>query len=149
MIKHESLGNSYQQRGQWNSGRNRVPKSLLHPPGYATTWGCAHLNCHQNSGNIPASVLWWYRADSSYRDTRNLDLTHLSIGLRGAKLANLKSPPRLRHSIPLKSSRFSRIIYPIMIMCGPVSSNKDLQCHEWSIWWCKPSAWLWGRLLGV
>jgi hypothetical protein len=30
------------------------------------------------------------------------------IGLRGAKLANLKSPPRLRHSIPLKSSRFSR-----------------------------------------
>jgi predicted glycosyltransferase len=35
----------------------------------------------------------------------------LIFGLRGAKLANLKSPPRLRHSIPLKSSSFSRISF--------------------------------------
>jgi hypothetical protein len=49
------------------------------------------------------------------------------FGLRGAKLAILKSPPRLRHSIPLKSSRFSRRSFldqGYMIMCGPVSSNK-------------------------
>jgi hypothetical protein len=72
----------------------------------------AILSVHVNTASLPhvkeSAVVYHARVLHSpgYSNVRNY--YNLVIGLRGAKLAYLKSPPRLRHSIPLKSSRFCR-----------------------------------------